>query len=77
MDPGTALLLALTLAALYVLGESTALHFSRTGRRALLAAVGGSLGYAVAGTLPRLDAWWLVVSAVSFGGGGEMQVLWC
>lgn len=65
MDPSTALFLAASLAFIYVTSKSTALHFSRTGRRAFLAAVSGALGYVVAGALPRLDAWWLVVSAVS------------
>ena len=72
MDPSTALALAAALALVYVTSESTALHFSRTGRRAFLAAVSGALGYAVAGALPRLDAWWLVVSAVR-GERGKLE----
>ena len=69
MDPSTALALALAALAAYVASESTFLHVSRTARRAFLAGVGGAVGWAAAGALPQLDAWWLVASAVSGNGG--------
>jgi hypothetical protein len=72
MDPSTALALALAALAAYVASESTFLHVSRTARRAFLAGVGGAVGWAAAGALPQLDAWWLVASAVS-GNGREKK----
>jgi hypothetical protein len=73
MDPSTALALALAALAAYVASESTFLHVSRTARRAFLAGVGGAVGWAAAGALPQLDAWWLVASAVSGMEGREKK----
>lgn len=61
-------LAAAATAVLAYLALDTRLHGARTGRRAFWTAVAAALGWAVAAALPRLDAWWLVASAVSVAG---------
>ena len=64
-------LAAAAAALIAFLALDTRLHGARTGRRAFWTAVAAALGWAVAAALPRLDAWWLVASAVRGISGGK------
>lgn len=70
-------LLALAAVALYVLGERTYLHVSRTGRRVYWALTAAAGAAALAEAAARIDIAWLVLSAVrnlkGGGGGGKKR----
>jgi len=57
-------LLALAAVALYIFGERTYLHVSRTGRRVYWALTAAAGAAALAEAAARIDIAWLVLSAV-------------
>lgn len=57
-------LLALAAVVLYIFGERTYLHVSRTGRRVYWALTAAAGAAALAEAAARIDIAWLVLSAV-------------
>ena len=66
-------LLALAAVALYIFGERTYLHVSRTGRRVYWALTAAAGAAALAEAAARIDIAWLVLSAVRERVGGERE----
>jgi hypothetical protein len=60
----TMIWLAVILTILYLALDGTWLHTSRTVRRAYWAATSAVVGFWLSSTLNRMDASWLVLSAV-------------